>query len=1474
MFFKNPKSKSKKLINRSNANTGQEHSPYIPVTEINNTPNANFTKPDLIHIILNENRKANALYILAKLNDQPIQVTIDTGANINCIRPDLIDTNNIKISHRYQLSGPDQTPLQLLGTTNITLQIDKHQFHITACVIKNLSSTIILGNEFMSKNNAKINFKKQTLTLNNNVKTKIMNNKLPQITKISENTTDTSKPINTITEQKINILDAPKIFSITHCISADLFHTPISKEISEIYGDHTSHIITNTSLIPGQITTIKTDDRLIHYLINKEDHKSYISYLDIYENLYRLKEQAISKNYTHIAFSITNLTDNKLEWQIIKDMLTEIYSHTNLQILICNDTDIKEPNKNFISNIKTTYNNIMNKNNKETHQNNEQNKFIDVFSNYKVGEKVISDGNCGIYALINAVNDNKSHYITSIAHILELLQLKNLPKYWLHDDEIASLANFYNFDTYIYSDRTTNGLVYGTGHRQPIVLYHLDNGTHWYPGTIIKNNKTSNKIPLTITHITNYTPLENIRKEIHTFLSSEHQTINAINTNEKSKIFDNEGTQINIAEHLTIDQHNKTLELLQKYIHIFTTDTTKIKAARVEPCKISLKPDYKEPKFNSPHRVSPAQRIELKNQLDKLLQADIIEHTKSNFAAPAFLVHKKEKNTYRLVVSFKELNKIVLPDQYPLPRTTDLFRSLEGSQFFTSLDLNNGFFQIPVREEDQDKLSFITTHGLMRFKRVPQGYRNSSAIFQRELNKAFSDILYKSVIIFIDDLATFGKDFKIALDNLQQVFQIIDQYGFSLKTAKCKIFSEKIELLGHEISIYGLKPLTRNTDAITNFQRPKTPKQVRSFLGMCSYYRRLVKNFSIIAHPLFDLTKHDTTKIDWKDEHETAFNKLKTILTSEPVITHFSDDKETFLTVDASLIGLGAVLEQPDDSQKLRPIGYASRKVLESEKTYSSTTLELLGLVFGVTYFREFLWGRKFIVYSDNISLQYYTNLKIPSARIARLTLKLLDFDFTIIHKKGKENLVADCLSREHIMFIIDAVIFDNYSHNNNQEIIQQTTVSDINIIEHQQNDKLCSEIIKAINGKNTSDKFKKLSRKYTLHNQILYFKRHSPNHNIENAIVIPATLVERVITAYHTQPLAAHLGTSKTIKTIQIKYYWPTLIKDVTHYIKTCHKCQINKKMPGKPVGNLQPIQLASCQPITRITMDFLGPLVNSNNKNYILVFTCQSSKFVFAKATRSADANIVVKTLILFITQYGIPRYLTSDRGSHFKNKTLGEVCTNLGIKQIFSSSYAPQSQGFTEKINGVICQAIRHYIKENNQSRWSYYLPYIIFAYNNSIQTSTKYTPFYLLHGFNANTTIDSQIIPENLSYDIKKSLEELKIVRQQIPEYIKKAQITQKLNHDRKHKLMTYEPNQLVLVEFPFQEKNKCSKLTQKYKGPFKIVSKISDVSYLVELILYNRLARDVIHIRRLKPYFQREQTGSTAEDKSDEEKEQK
>lgn len=1355
------------------------------------------------------------------------------------------------------------------GSTFIKIKINSHDFEFKTYIVKNLTCHIIIGNSFLTKYNAVIKFKDNTLTLNDTIIVKTYN---------SYNQTN----INNITENIINIFNTDHDFSIAHCISADCkMSRGLAAQIKHIFGDATHQLI-NLKPRVGQVIPIKQKNRIIYYLITKERYFHKPKLTDIKTAIHNLKRIIIKLHDNKVAMPTIATGLDKCNWTVIKQFIYSKFQKTNIKLLICHKNNFNITNSwksiehiNTINEIQKHYSNTtINKTIKNI--NNVDNDHIkQIYNTHKPGENVPGDGNCGIYAICNALNNNKNNKITSIANILNLLDLTELPNYWWSDDELASVANYYDHDTYIYNDSNKTGIAYKSNKNNGnhIVLYNTNKNTHWVPG--IKSTKPSSRIPIEYITINNITPLktvlENIKSHIkinnikhnntheiqpiinnkintpNTQSNNKNISLNTNNTNNiKEIIRDNEGTQINISAHLSPNEHKQAVDLIKEFIHLFTTDTSKVKPANIKPVEIKMKSNYKEPKFNAPHRVSPQQRDELKTQLDKLSKANIIKPIISNFAAPAFLVKKKEQGTYRLVVSYKELNERVEIDQYPLPRTNDLLRALEGSKFFTSIDLNSGFFQIPVRSQDQHKLAFTSVHGLMTFTRLPQGFKNSSAIFQRKLNEAFSALLYKSLIIYIDDLASYGKNFDEALLNLRQAFIIMNKINFSIKTNKCHFFNNKIELLGHSISASGIKPLDKNTKAITEFKQPKTQKDVRSFLGMCSYYRKHIKDFAKIAHPITELTKGDKKKVDWNNEHEQSFITLKQLLTAEPLLKHFDDAKPVFLTIDASLIGLGACLEQPHNNNTLHPVGYASRKLLKNEETYSSTTLELLGLVFGITYFREYLWGRNFIVFCDNISLQYYKNLKIPSARIARLTLKLLDFNFDILYKKGKENKIADALSRNPI---------NNINMNEN---VDEIPINFNNIEEQQSNDEFCTNIIKALKNKDDNNipaHIIRKSRQFLINNNILYHKRFTPINNITPILVIPTTLVNQILKSYHESPIGGHTGISRTIHKLQNKYYWPTLTKDTTQYIKSCHNCQINKKMNGKPIGQLQPITLSE-RPLDRVTFDYLGPLPSSNNKQYILVAACNNTKYIFTKAVTTATGQSTVDFIMHIISLWGCFKQFSSDRGTHFKNKLVTDTCNNLGIKIAMSTSYSPQTQGFVEKINDVICTALRNYINNNNQSRWYYYLPYITLSYNATPHSGTKYSPFYLMHGFEPRFPIDNKIIPENLPFNLKQSLIELNKIRNTIPQINAKVQNIQKKYHDKLHQIIKYEPGDQVLIHFPFKELGKSPKLAPKYRGPFTITKKINDLNYKIKLILNDIESEDIIHVRRLKPYYKK------------------
>jgi hypothetical protein len=262
---------------------------------------------------------------------------------------------------------------------------------------------------------------------------------------------------------------------------------------------------------------------------------------------------------------------------------------------------------------------------------------------------------------------------------------------------------------------------------------------------------------------------------------------------------------------------------------------------------------------------------------------------------------------------------------------------------------------------------------------------------------------------------------------------------------------------------------------------------------------------------------------------------------------------------------------------------------------------------------------------------------------------------------------------------------------------------------------------------------------------------------------------------------------------------------------------------MNGKPIGQLQPITLTN-RPLDRVTFDYLGPLLSSNNKHYILVAACNNIKYIYTKAVTTATGQSIINFIIQIISQWGCFKQFSSDRGTHFKNKLVTDTCNNLGTKIAMSTSYSPKTQCFGEKINDVICTALRNYINNNNQSRWYYYLPYITLSYNVTPHSGKKYSLLYLMHGFEPRFPIDNKIIPEYLPYNLKQSLIELNKIRDTISQTNATVQSIRKKYHDKLHQIIKFDPGDQVLVKFPFKEQRKSPKLAPKYRGPFTIIEK--------------------------------------------------
>jgi hypothetical protein len=350
-------------------------------------------------------------------------------------------------------------------------------------------------------------------------------------------------------------------------------------------------------------------------------------------------------------------------------------------------------------------------------------------------------------------------------------------------------------------------------------------------------------------------------------------------------------------------------------------------------------------------------------------------------------------------------------DCYPLPRIDDMLETLSGSQWFSSLDLASGFWQVELNPKDREKTTFITRFGTYEFTVMPFGLCNAPATFQRLMDTVLRDILWQFVVVYIDDINIGSITFEEHLVHLEQVFNRLEKAGLKLSPEKCFFFKEELPFLGHVISKNGIQTDPEKLRTIKEFPIPKDLTQLRGFIALASYYRKFVKNFSSIAEPLNRLMKKNTPYIWGKDQVE-AFEHLKTCLMTPPILAYPNFEKPFILYTDASTFALGAILSQKDDDKKEHVIAYASRTLNKHERNYGITELECLAVVWAVKHFHHYLHGQKFIVITDHAALRYLLNMTNPTGKLGRWMMTLNAYDLEIINRPGKQHSNVDTLSR------------------------------------------------------------------------------------------------------------------------------------------------------------------------------------------------------------------------------------------------------------------------------------------------------------------------------------------------------------------------------------------------------------------------------------------------------------------------------
>ena len=403
------------------------------------------------------------------------------------------------------------------------------------------------------------------------------------------------------------------------------------------------------------------------------------------------------------------------------------------------------------------------------------------------------------------------------------------------------------------------------------------------------------------------------------------------------------------------------------------------------------------------------QREQAQTEVDKMLAQGIIEPSQSPWASPVVLVKKKD-GTMRYCVDYRQLNSVTRKDSYPLPRIDDSLESLGSAKYFSTLDLASGYWQVGLTDAAKEKSAFCTTSGLFQFNVMPFGLANAPATFQRLMERVLTGLQWDICLVYLDDVIVFSPTLEGHFDRLAQVFARIRSAGLKLKPTKCHLLQRQVGYLGHVVSEDGIQTDPDKTRAVEEWPTPRTVGDVRSFMGLCGYYRRFVPDFATLAKPLVQLTEKNKT-FSWGEAEAAAFHQLKHLLTTAPILG-YPDPKLPFvLDTDASDVGIGAVLSQVCDGKE-RVIAYGSRTLTKAERRYCITRRELLAVVHFSKAYRHFLSGARFLLRTDHAALKWLKSFKEPEGQLARWLETLETYDFELQHRPGAKHGNADALSR------------------------------------------------------------------------------------------------------------------------------------------------------------------------------------------------------------------------------------------------------------------------------------------------------------------------------------------------------------------------------------------------------------------------------------------------------------------------------
>ena len=849
--------------------------------------------------------------------------------------------------------------------------------------------------------------------------------------------------------------------------------------------------------------------------------------------------------------------------------------------------------------------------------------------------------------------------------------------------------------------------------------------------------------------------------------------------NDESKSYDEIVKEILSSHHSNLEREELDMLkiILIKYKELFSRCSTDI--GTIKGIKHVINTGNNLPIAQPSRRIPMHLEDKVENLIEEMLQKDIIQKAESPWNSPIVVVPKKN-GTIRLCVDYRQLNKITSRPIFPIPNTKNIFDTLEGATYFSSLDLSMGYHQVEVREEDIEKTAFSTKTGQYTYKRMPFGLCSAPSTFQMVMNGLLRNFTWRQCVCYLDDVLIFGKTLKEHVLNLSSIFDALLKAGVKLSPNKCFFLRKELKFLGHVINAKGIQTDPEKTSKIKEWPIPQSNKELHSFMGLANYYRSFIKDYANVVNPLEKLlnkTKEKSSKWVWEEDHNIAFETIKMLLTSAPVLGYPKKECIFILDTDASHNATGAVLSQIQNGKEV-VIEYASHTFSKHEKQYCITRKELLAVYRYVNKFKHYLLAKRFIIRTDHQSLTWLMNWKNPStSQYCKWIAELQMFDFDIQHRKGILHVAPDALSRYPLNCGQCEIKHFDPKQKRNVKVLNE--INSVCQTTDEELSKIKLAIEKISNDESEKCTLLKMLQDLCINNGDLCLKQKC------KMLIIPEKVKRlQIIRQCHID--LGHVGMRQCLERLKQMFYWSGLSTDVEAVISKCHHCLCFKDKHTKEKIHSKSVK--TDKPFQTISLDIAGPLkVTKAGHRYILGIVDHCTRYIMCVPLKSTTTSIVIKRLVeRWISIFGFPIRIHSDKSTIFESEEFQRFCRKYQIKKTYSPPYRPQANGKIERIFKDIKPRLLIYEEENNVD-WDDAVPYIELGIRNCFTRSTGLVP--------------NEMIFKNKIRDT----------------YSARHQINEKENLNAASDDILFKKGDFVYIKRRPIEKGKS-----KFKGPFEIV----------------------------------------------------